>query len=96
MLETVDPRFYQRADDYIQVANTQMRTVNPQRVSASFLWGAAHYTSWMNVQLSESKAEMEAKRQEAIDFYTDQFRQLLSEQYDRYLQEYEVTKDPGK
>ncbi|HAY92614.1 DUF3144 domain-containing protein, partial [Shewanella sp.] len=65
--------FYDRASELIKLANQQNQSTEIQtgEVSASFMWGVARYNAWFGSTSFESKEQMQAKKQEMMDYYME-------------------------
>ncbi len=93
MAQDADPKFFQRADEFIQVANRQMSTVeNPQRVPTALIWSGARYAAWLNASISPSREVLVDNRDDMVEAFTAQFKQLLTEQFDYYIAHYDSLK----
>lgn len=82
--------FYQRADAFIQLANGQL---NPEshsgQVGASLLYAAARYSASV-ASIGFVKGDDFAKEKEdIIEFYAKQYRQMLSDNLDDYAQNFD-------
>lgn len=82
--------FYQRADEIIGVANSQL---GPQahsgQVGASLLYAAARYSASV-ASIGFVKGDDFAKeKDDIVEFYTKQYRQMLSDNLTDYAQNFD-------
>ena len=81
----VDEGFYDRADAYIHLSNAQItEEVTRGKVSASMMYANARFSAWIAATSFESAEEMEAKKDEKIAYFVEQFRLMLEENYEDY------------
>lgn len=90
MSDDIAPKeFWDRADEIIAVANDQIKEATVSKVSSSLLYAAARFNSF-NVANSASDAEeMKRDREEAIRYFTEQYRNMLIENLDDYIENFE-------
>jgi len=80
-----DEGFYDRADAHIHLSNAQItEEVTRGKVSASMMYANARFSAWISATSFESAEEMEAKKDEKIAYFVEQFRLMLEENYEDY------------
>ena len=70
-----ESEFHQVADQFISLANELSQTWGMPFLTAAFMYAAANYNSYLfhsSKRAEDSKASM-------VDYYSDQFRQMLQE-----------------
>ena len=77
MAADTDEDFYKRADVFLKVANDMIKGTHPGKISASMTFGAARFNAWFFGQMCPSKADMEAKSEEMITQFTEQYQRML-------------------
>lgn len=82
--------FYQRADEIIGVANSQLGpNAHSGQVGASLLYAAARYSASV-ASIGFVKGEDFAKeKDDIVEFYTKQYRQMLSDNLTDYAQNFD-------
>ena len=89
-MQDVDDEFYNRADAHIHLANDHISTdIGRGKVSASFMYGMARYCSYVCATNCDTKEEFLSEKNEAIEYFVDQYRKVLEENYDDYVENYE-------
>lgn len=81
----IDAAFWARADAVIQLANGQAATVANSKVSASLLYAAARFNAFVLADRSASAEQMKADKEEAIRYLTEEYRKMLSQNVDEYI-----------
>jgi hypothetical protein len=89
MMQEVDDEFYNRADAHIHLANDQSDDIGRGKVSASFMFALSRFNAYVRATGFDSHEEMMVGKKEAIEFYVDQYRKMLDENYDDYLENYD-------
>lgn len=84
MLRLTDERFDERVAAHINLSNSQLAKDEPHKVAMSALYAAARFNIWLFARNNASGAEMFTRRQEAMDTFTAEFQQMLSEHFDDY------------
>ena len=97
MPQDTDPKFYDRADAHIYLSNDQISgDVSRGEVSASMLFAASRFNAWVSATGFESADAMKAGREEALGFFTAQYRLMLEENFDDYADNFERYMTTGK
>jgi len=87
--EQPDPAFFDRADAHIHLANKHAEDVEPGKASASFLYASSRYQAFVIAMGSESASDMKAQRGEAIDYFVEQFRRMLEDNVDDFIDNFD-------
>ncbi len=81
--------FFQRADSFIQLANSQLSPkAHTAQVSASLMYSSARYSASVAAIGFKNADDFVAEKQQIIDFYTKQFGQMLSDNIDDYAKNF--------
>jgi hypothetical protein len=82
--------FYTRADAHIHTCNEQLTPkVHAEEVSASLTYALARFNAWMAAHSNASAASLEASRAETIAYCVSQFQEMLEENIDDYVKNFE-------
>jgi hypothetical protein len=84
-----DKPFYDLADAYIALANTQLNETKPSRVSAAALFAASRFNAFVIAAAAGSKAQMMAEKEAAIAYFLNQYETMLRENIDEHLARYD-------
>jgi len=90
----IDPEFYNRADAVIHLANEQLEHVGRGKVSASCMYATARFNSWVTATGFNSAEEMQEARAEAIDYFVVQYKAMLEENYQDYVDNFSTYMRP--
>ncbi len=86
MPSEADEDFYSRADEHIHLSNDQLaKEPGRGKVSASMLYAASRFNSWVSACGFDSPEQMAAAREETIAYFVDQYRLMLVENLDDYI-----------
>lgn len=88
MSESIGPEFWERADAVIHLANEQCSAAPNSKVSSSLLYAAARFNSFIVAVNASDLDELKADKDEAISYFTDQYRKMLTENLDDYIANY--------
>lgn len=89
MSEQTDDTFYDRADAHIELANAQCADAGQGKVSASFLYGAARFNTFIAAINAGSGEAMRTRRAEIIEQYTAEYRRMLEHHFSDYIENYD-------
>lgn len=84
-----DKAFYDMADAYIALANTQLNEAKPSRVSTAALFAASRFNAFVIAAAAENKAQLIAEKEAAIAYFMDQYEKMLRENIDEHLTRYD-------
>ena len=88
--KTLDPNFFARADEHIKLNNRQLdEHKNAEDVNASFLYAAARFNAWISAAGLSSSAEMKLKRDDLVEYFVGEYRSMLEENIDEYINNYD-------
>jgi hypothetical protein len=85
----VDDKFYTRADAHIELANEQAQQIGKGKVSASFLYSAARFNAYISAINSGSLECMQSEKENIVDFYMKEYKEMLIENLDDYIENYQ-------
>ena len=94
MRSDVDKEFFERADAYIDVANQQATQVNRGKVSASMMFATARFNAWVSASGTESGEDLASVKQEALDYFLEEYRKMLEENLDEYIEHFDKYMSP--
>jgi len=80
-----DKPFYDMADAYIALANTQLNEAKPSRVSAAALFAASRFNAFVIATAAANKEQMIAEKEAAIAYFLEQYEKMLRENIDEHL-----------
>lgn len=83
-----DSEFYEMADAFIALANARSKSVNQGKVSATFLYAAARFNTFLVASSSESAEDFGANKDSAIEYFMTEYRKMLEEHFGDYQQNY--------
>jgi hypothetical protein len=91
----VPKEFWERADKIIALANGQAKDATIGQVSASLLYAAARFNSFNVATSANDVEEMKKDKEEAIKYFTKQYKKMLIENLDDYIENYESYEPKG-
>ncbi len=90
-MKDVDKGFYARADAHIFLSNDQMKeAIKPGEVSASFMYSVARFNAWISAAGFNNAVEMNQSKQKMVDYFVTQYRQMLDENLDDYINNFDA------
>jgi hypothetical protein len=95
MKSDMDKAFFERADAYITLANEQATTVSRGKVSASMMFATARFNAWVSASGTESGEELASVKDEALDYFLSEYRKMLEENLDEYVEHFDKYMNPG-
>lgn len=94
----IDAAFWERADAIIHLANEQGTKVPNSNVSASLLYAAARFNAFIVANGATSAETMRKDKDEAIQYFTEEYRKMLSQNLDDYIANFSayLPRDPNR
>ncbi|MFZ9046398.1 MAG: DUF3144 domain-containing protein [Cyclobacteriaceae bacterium] len=85
-----DDKFYQRADQHIQLSNNQIsKDIPVGSISASMMYSTARFNAWMEAYTCTSGIEMKIKKDETVEYFVEEYRKMLLENLDDYIEKFD-------
>ena len=88
-MPTPDQPFFDRADAHIRLSNEQTLDESAGKVSASMLFASARFAAWLTARGYNSADEMKAHRDESIEYFVKEYRAMLVDNMDDYIENFE-------
>ena len=77
-------RFRKMADRFIDNANRQLSDTEPATVNSAFLYGASRFSAFVTVQKAGSLERFDEIHDEAVNYYSEEFKKMLIENLKHY------------
>ena len=88
--EALDDAFWQRADEVINLANEQCeKAESSDEVIASLLYASARFNAFLIAAAAQSAADIQSGKDDAVAYFTEQYRQLLQDNLDDYIENFD-------
>lgn len=85
-----DEKFYERVDTLIALANGYVKAnVHPAFTNNSFMFAASRFNAWVAAAGYENGEEMAREKEEILNFFVNQYKLMLNENLDNYIENYE-------
>ena len=94
MVTDIDKDFYSRADAIIHLANDQLSDMSRGKVSASCMYAVCRFNAWVTACGHASVEDMAAAKEETIEYFTKQYRSMLEENMDDYIENFSKHTQP--
>ena len=88
-MPTPDQPFFDRADAHIRLSNEQTLEAKAGVVSASMLFASARFAAFITARGFDSSAAMQDKRDENIEYFVKEYRAMLVDNMDDYIENFE-------
>ena len=95
MESDTDKEFFERADAYITLANDQASSVSRGKVSASMMFATARFNAWVSASGTDSAEELASVKDEALEYFLSEYRKMLEENLDEYVEHFDKYMNPG-
>lgn len=96
-MQEVDDEFYDRADAHIHLSNDQIsEDITRGKVSASMMYSVARFNAWVSACGWHSSQEMSESKDETLEYFVTEFRKMLEENLDDYIENFESYMRPPK
>lgn len=89
MPQDTDDKFLEHADAYISLANEQIKDSTRGKVSASMMYATSRFNAWVGACGCQTAEELAAARDEAIEYFVQRYREMLEENLDAYIQNFD-------
>jgi hypothetical protein len=94
-MQDTNDEFYDRADAHIHLSNSQVTDeITRGKVSSSFMYSVARYNAWVSACGWPNATEMKEAKEETIEYFTTEFKKMLEENLDDYIENFETYIQP--
>jgi hypothetical protein len=83
-----DKEFYEMADAHISIANEQAKSITPGKVSATILYSAARFNTFLVASNSDSADELASRKEEACKYLMGEYQKMLDEHFADYTENF--------
>ncbi len=94
--EQGNKEFYKTADSFIDVANSHCETQENTRVGSALLFATARFSSFVVASQSKDKESYEAEIDNALEFFTSEFKRMLAQNLEDYKSAFKAQEEPPK
>ena len=96
-MSKVDDTFYDRADAHIHLANDHISDeTGSGKVSASMMYATSRFNSWVSACGWNSSEEMAAAKEETIEYFVAQYKAMLEENLNDYIENFNTYMGKGE
>lgn len=81
--------FWSRADEVIALANQQKQSTTVGQVSGSLMYAAARFNAFNVANRANDAEHMKRDRDAAIEYFTGEYRKMLIENLDDYIENFD-------
>lgn len=86
----IDGNFYKRADAHINLANTHINEqVPPADANNSLMFASSRFNTWITAAGFKNGEEMAKEKEEIINFFATQYKHMLEQNFDNYVENFE-------
>jgi hypothetical protein len=94
--KTADHDFYDRADEHLRVASDHLSEASQGKVSASLMYACARFNAWVSANHRQSPAELKSAYGETIEYFVAEYRKMLVQNLDDYVDNFKQYNEPSK
>ncbi len=85
-----DKKFYEMADAFIALANEQSGKADQGTVSATFLYAAARFNTFLVASASASAEEFASRKKDVFDYFMTEYKKMLEEHFADYHENFDT------
>lgn len=93
-MNDTDDKFFERADEHINLSNDQLSNATAGKVSASMMYSVARFNAWVSACGFNNSSEMENAKKETIKYFVSEYEKMLTENLDNYIENFESFMQP--
>jgi len=86
----IDGNFYKRADAHISLANGHINEQTPPAdATNSLMFASSRFNAWITAMGFKDAEAMKAEKKDVVNFFANQYRHMLEENFDNYVENFE-------
>ena len=82
-------KFWKLADSFIHLANEHYEQDGDGKVGYAMLYAAARFNAFIVSATAGQKQDIIDEKQQAVDYFTEQYRKMFSENIDDYAENFD-------
>jgi hypothetical protein len=86
----IDAGFWSRADAHITLSNEQCARAAVGEVRASMLYATSRFNAFVVASQAPSAEALEAGKAHAIDYFTEEFRKMLEDNFEDNIKNFDA------
>ena len=91
-----DDKFFNRADEHINVSNKQLEDATMNEVATSMLFGVTRFNAWISACGWQTKEDMEKAKPETIRYFVGEYQKMLKENLEDYITNFDHYMETSK
>ena len=92
-MKATDQEFFNRADAHITIANEQLSKAGQVPTNSSFMYAVSRFNAWVVASGFENAEEMKFAKEGALDYFVNQYKEMLDEHLDDYIKNFDAYSD---
>ncbi len=84
-----DAEFVEATNRLIEIANEMASKYSDHKMGVAFIYAAARYNAYIAAGSVTDSQELAGRKDKAVEYFTDRFRQLYSGNLDDYIANFE-------
>ena len=81
---TPDAEFWNRVNAIINLSNDQCDKAEPSAVAASTMYATTRFNAFIVARSTGNSENMKAEKERALEYFTEQFRKMMEENFDDF------------
>lgn len=87
--DDINEQFRQMTDRFIDLANQQAETIQPENVGMALLYAASRYNAFVVAMHADDLEKYRQDHATALEFFTAEYQRMLEENLEDYLQAFD-------
>ncbi|MGF7453441.1 DUF3144 domain-containing protein [Pasteurella bettyae] len=87
--KNIDEQFYTRANNFINLANELLETIDKDRVSASMMFGCARFNAFIATMKAEYKGQLIDSKEDIISYFVEEYKNMLTANLEEYIENFD-------
>ena len=84
-----DDKFFDRADEHIHLSNDHLKSASKGKVSASMMYSTARFNAWVSACGWNNGDEMKNAKEEMVEYFVTEYKKMLEENLDDYINNFD-------
>jgi hypothetical protein len=84
------------ARKHLRVASDHLEEASRGKVSASLMYACARFNAWVSANHRQSPAELKSAYGETIEYFVAEYRKMLVQNLDDYVDNFQQYNEPSK
>jgi len=89
-MKDLDDKYFERADEHINLSNRQLNDATMGQVGASMMYSSTRFNAWISACGWKNNRDMAEAKHRTIKYFVDEYKRMLTENLEDYIANFDA------